>query len=342
MTGTGPHGRPDVEGANRVGQLVRLAGRRPMPDPAHVARARTAAHEEWRRLVRRRTWRRPVWGLTAAVLALATVGALVWRQPLEPAAPVVGVDMGVVEVVKGMVLVRRADGWPHAVARGARLRAGNRIETGTDGRTVLSIAGASVRLNHASAVDLSGDALALARGAVYVDTGAVEPGANVAHPQAGLRVSTPLGTVSHLGTQFEVRFSGDELRVSVREGAVAVDRADERWTSQAGERLLVRADRPVERRPLAPFAPEWTWIQDVPQPFRLDGATVPQFLDWASRELGARWAYERPEMRRRAQHIVLHGSLDDLTPDEALAAVLPTCGLRAVRARDRLVVVEAR
>jgi hypothetical protein len=341
-----PHDRTDVDGTDRVGQLVRLAGRRPMPAPAHMARARTAAHEEWRRLVRRRTWRTSLWGVTAAVLAIAAVGALVWRQRPEPAAPAVAVEIGVVEVVKGRVIVTRADGGPRAVARGARLRAGDRLETGADGRTVLSLGGASVRLDHASAADLAGDALALARGAVYVDTGAARADA-AAHPQSGLRVSTPLGTVHHVGTQFEVRLTGrevggDELRVSVREGAVILDRAGARWTSRAGERLLVRAAGPVEQQALAPFGPDWAWLQDVPQPFRLDGATAPQFLDWAGRELGARWEYGRPNMRRRVERIVLHGSLEDLTPDEALAAVLPTCGLRVVRDRDRLVVSETR
>jgi hypothetical protein len=347
VTGADQHERPGIDGADRVGQLVRLAGRRPMPDPAHMARARTAAHEEWRRLVRRRTWRTSLWGVTAAVLALATVGALVWRQRPAPAAPAVAVEIGVVEAVKGTVTVTRANGVSQAVVRGARLRAGDRIETGADGRTVMSMGGTSVRLDRGSAAGLGGAAVALTRGAVYVDTGAARSDAKAAHSQSSLRVPTPLGTVHHVGTQFEVRLTGrdpgaDELRVSVREGAVILDRAGDRWTSRAGERLLVRAGRSVERQSLAPSAPDWAWIQDVPRPFRLEGATVPQFLDWASRELGARWEYGRPDMQRRVDRVVLHGSLEDLTPDEALAAVLPTCGLRVTRFSDQLLVFDAR
>ena len=341
MSGADQQGRPDP-----VGELVKLAGRRPMPDPAHMARARIAAHDEWRRVVRRRAWRTSLWGVTAAVLAIATVGGvLVWRQraqPPGPAATAVAVEIGVVEVIKGTVIMTGADGVSHALARGARLRAGDRIETGADGRTVLSIAGVSVRLDHASAANLAGDALALARGAVYVDTGLAPPDAKAAHSLSALRVSTPLGTVQHIGTQFEVRLDDEALRVSVREGAVIVESAGARVTSRAGERLLVRTDRPVERQTVAQSARDWAWIQEVPRPFGLDGATVPRFLDWASRELGARWEYGRPEMRRRVEPIVLHGSLEGLTPDEALAAVLPTCGLRVVRDRDRLMVFDAR
>jgi hypothetical protein len=43
--------------------------------------------------------------------------------------------------------------------------------------------------------------------------------------------------------------------------------------------------------------------------------------------LGVAWQYEDPDMQDRVQRTVLHGSIDGLTPDEALAAVLPTCGL---------------
>ena len=37
-----------------IGQLVKLAGRRPLPDPARTNRAREAARAEWTHLVGRR------------------------------------------------------------------------------------------------------------------------------------------------------------------------------------------------------------------------------------------------------------------------------------------------
>lgn len=70
----------------------------------------------------------------------------------------------------------------------------------------------------------------------------------------------------------------------------------------------------------------------------LEGATVGRFLDWASRELGVPWEYADPTVRPRFEDVVLHGSIEGLTPDEALRAVLPTCGLRARRDKDRIVV----
>jgi hypothetical protein len=62
------------------------------------------------------------------------------------------------------------------------------------------------------------------------------------------------------------------------------------------------------------------------------------FLDWVSREQGWRWQFEQPAMRGRVEQIVLHGTIDGLTPEEALAAVLPTCGLSFRQDGARLIV----
>jgi hypothetical protein len=58
----------------------------------------------------------------------------------------------------------------------------------------------------------------------------------------------------------------------------------------------------------------------------------------ASREQGLRWEYSDSSIKPRAERIVLHGSVDGLTPEETLDAVLPTCGLTTRRDADRLIV----
>src|SRR5688572_18111097 len=82
-----------------------------------------------------------------------------------------------------------------------------------------------------------------------------------------------------------------------------------------------------ERQTIEAFAADWSWTTHLASRFDLEGAAVPEFLDWATRELGMAWEYNEAGMRSRVQHIMLHGSIEGLTPDEALAAVLPTCGL---------------
>jgi hypothetical protein len=70
----------------------------------------------------------------------------------------------------------------------------------------------------------------------------------------------------------------------------------------------------------------------------LEGATVQTFLDWISREQGWDWEIADSTLRARAGRVVLHGSIEGLTPEEALAAVLPAAGLTYRREGARLVI----
>jgi hypothetical protein len=46
------------------------------------------------------------------------------------------------------------------------------------------------------------------------------------------------------------------------------------------------------------------------------------------------WEYSDPAIKSGVEKVVLHGSVDHLTPREALDAVLPTCGLTHARMPD--------
>jgi hypothetical protein len=76
----------------------------------------------------------------------------------------------------------------------------------------------------------------------------------------------------------------------------------------------------------------------MPQPFVLEGATVSAFLEWVSREQGWRWEYADSAARRIAERAVLHGTIDGLSPEEAVRAVLPALALTSRRDGDRLIV----
>ena len=58
-------------------------------------------------------------------------------------------------------------------------------------------------------------------------------------------------------------------------------------------------------------------------PFDFDGRTLGEVIAWAERESGRRIEGPSPA----ALSTVLHGSLPGLTPEQTLAAVLPSCGL---------------
>jgi hypothetical protein len=317
-----------------IGQLLKLAGARRMPDAAQIDRARAAAHADWASLVQRRTHRRVMWVVTCAAVAASVIGGLGWPWLARHRAPP-GSRPGIASIrtVAGPVFLITADGRRSAIATGARIGPGERVETSNNGRAAFVLTGGvSVRLNQGTAIVLDGHSeVRLERGAVYVDSGS-EPGA------AALEIKTPFGRVRHVGTQFEVRLEDSSLRVLVREGAVAVERDGTRWISQTGEALMLSRSGPPVREVIPTFGPDWKWVADLAEPFQLEGARVPAFLQWVSREQGWRWQLEDPRMLDHIEQIVLHGSIDGLTPEEALSAVLPTCGLTFRLEGDRLIV----
>ncbi len=319
----------------QIGQLLKLAGPRPMPDPVLMAQARMAARAEWSRVLARRSPVRSWWALTGMALVASTllVAAWSWLRPPLPSPPP-RVELATIQTLTGLLLIDGVGDERQAVSqRGTTLRAGDGIETPPGSRVGLSVAGGiDVRLHERSVAVLdTANRMTLTRGTVYVDAGLVR------HP-SGFQIDTPLGTVRHVGTQFEVHLLDAVLRVRVREGSIALDAASARWTSQAGEALLLVPGRAPERSSIATSGPEWRWISDLARPFQLEGASVIAFLDWVSREQGWRWQFEQPAMRDRVEQIVLHGTIDGLTPEEALAAVLPTCGLTYRQDGARLIV----
>jgi hypothetical protein len=329
--------QPPETRSDRIGRLVKLAGRRPIPDAAQMSDAHAAARLEWTRAVEHRQWRIRFWWLGTAAIGVAAFGTAAWFGLRHPSIPAARPEIATLETVTGPLVVIDGRGESRTVTEaGARIRASDRIETAADSRAALRLpGGVSVRLDrHTSAVVDSENRLTLERGAAYVD----------AEPDSGgapLHVATSLGVVRHTGTQFEVRLDEAALQVRVREGSVAVDAPGERWTSQAGELLVLARGRPAERRSIASSGPEWSWVSDVTPPFRLEGATVPAFLHWIAREHGWRLEFGDPSLRARVERSVLHGSIAGLTADEALAAVLPACGLTSRREGSRLIVSAA-
>jgi hypothetical protein len=328
-----------------LSELLKLAGRRPVPVEHHTARARAAAHGEWKRLVRGRRLGRALQMSAIAATVTITVVASVWfstRQAVTPdASPVqalanADIEVATLQMVKGAITVTPRNGEStRATAGGLRLRTGDRVETAADSRAMFVLTGGTiVKVDRNTRVSLDRGVLALDRGGLYVDAG---PDAN----DRDVVVRTRLATVRHLGTQFEVRFDGSAGVVHVREGEVAMDARGREWKARTGEALQMRADRDPERRSIATYGPQWNWVADLPRPFTLEGATLRAFLDWASRELGRRWQYEDQSIRARFDSIQ-QGPIDGLTAAEALDIVLEANGLSFRKSEGRLVIVRGR
>jgi ferric-dicitrate binding protein FerR (iron transport regulator) len=314
--------------------LFGVAGRRARLPEAEVAPYREAARAAWRRNLRRRATRRRIGAAAALAAGLLLVVGLLAR--VRPPAPELRPEaVGELVLRSGTVTVGGSGSPPV-------LSAGSRLVTGEGGRAALRLAGgASLRVDVDSRVRFdSATVVALERGAVYVDSDPRAPGAPIA-------VSTPLGTVRHVGTQFEVRLLEAEpgggaaaLRVTVREGAVEIGQRGRSFEAAAGAEVTLRADGGLERQESAAQGPTWDWTQRAAPAFAIEGRSLATFLDWVSRETGLGWRGADPGLERVLRETVLHGSIDGLTPEEALAEVLAGSGLRHRRI-DRTLVLES-
>jgi ferric-dicitrate binding protein FerR (iron transport regulator) len=298
------------------------AGPRDVPPAAAMQDVRAAVEAEWREIVdsRQAQRRRWTWPIAAGVAAAALGVAVLLSRPAAPLEIVASVDR-----LNGSAQHRgsTSDAWLPLNA-GAVLREQDQVRTTGDGRIALTLAsGLHLRVDRASELTLADlRHAALESGAVYVDSGPASPTG-----PAALEIETPYGNVSHLGTQYEARLEGTSLVVSVREGRVSVAHGADRVEGAAGERLVINDGQSVERSRLDGSSSSWSWTGEIAPAYRLEGQSLHQFLEWAARETGRELHYADSAARGDASSLELHGSVDGLTPDQALTAVLATTSL---------------
>ena len=309
-----------------VATLVRLAGKREAVPRERAERVRAAAQAQWQHEVRRRSRSRTLWtgvGLAAAACLMLAVTMQVLSVgngvPQGPAAAIL------VESLVGPAWIRNTGDagtlQSRAVEIGDEVPLESTLTTDDEGRAAILLAsGHSVRLDGTTSIRLlDAGSIMLDEGAIYVDSGLENRSATP------LDVHTPLGLIREIGTQFEVRLEDDSVRVRLREGAVIVQHDNRAHEVRVGTELELDPDGSVTRRELAPYGPDWEWIVGVTPTLDLEGRTARDFLDWVARERGWTLAFADGAVARAAEEIELGGTVERLTLEQALDAVLPTC-----------------
>ena len=307
--------------------LAELRNRDPRPEipAADLAAIRGAAREVWQQ---KYVGRRPVWMLPLAA-ALAGVFILaVWaaRRP-EPVSTAAPVPVAQVDLVRGTVTVSSATLQP-----GAEVLAGSLIESAPESRASLRLgSGASLRIDgETRALLTSPELIELQSGAVYVDSRSPEE----------LVIRTAAGDFHPVGTQFEVRVDPDRTELRVREGRVVLNTAVGELTTPAGEALTIQSSGEIARAALRPDDPSWGWVTEAAPVMAIEGRTLRHFLDWISRERGWRLQFADARSARLSESIVVHGSLDQMSPEDALQTVLLSSGYTH-KLRDGTLIVQS-
>jgi ferric-dicitrate binding protein FerR (iron transport regulator) len=318
-------------GYDDLDRLLRTAGRRVRPPQQVEEQVRAVIHQEWLEVVAVRQRRRRFVQVAVAA-GLSAVALSVWllNQAPAPAAVVASIERSIGE---GTVQAAQSAAERPFVDHG-QLYTGDTVSTGSAGSVSIRMQNVSVRLDHDTSVQLMAqDQVRITSGALYVDSGLARS------VSRSLRVQTPAGLVEHVGTQYEVRLLDSGTRIRVREGRIQFSAPDGgRIVSEAGTQLMILPDGEVHSEFVARSGDDWAWVSRVVPTFAIDDRPLPEFLQWASRELGQEIVYATPASQAAAAEVHLRGSIEGLTPDEALAAVLSTTRLSSTQKNGQILI----
>lgn len=306
-----------------VAMLFHIAGAAPELPGHEVAPIRAAAWEVWQRRRRQQRRQRLLVGFAAAASVALVVAGLGWLRPGIPAPPEV---VATLAHATGAVTIQLPEG-----VKGDGLVAGASVRTASGAVVALRLSdGTSVRLAGSSRLEIAAARrLRLVDGAAYVDSGI--------GPSEAVALETAYGRVVDVGTQFEVRLLEQPgLRVRVREGEVRIEGDGATHRVTAGQQLILSAGG-LESSRIAADDPDWGWASDAAPPLDVASRSVPELYDWACRELGMTWRSARP--RAELEQIIIHGTIEDLTPGEAMEQVAMSSGL-SIRRDGSVVIVE--
>ena len=317
--------RVDDTEEDQIGKLLRASGTRPLPPPGMAEAVRGAAHVAWRETAARRRQRRQqnVWRLAAGFVL--TAGLALWMMSAQRVDEPVSVAR--LDRSSGMVETGQGTSWTQA-AIDAYVDNGEEIRTAPDASAVLIMNdGLAIRIAGGTQLAwLGADRLQLKRGSAYVDTGGQidSPGA--------LIIETRFGEVRHLGTKYLVSLLPESFQVGVREGRVALTTAAQNVEAGQGEQLVIRdgaagGEISIARSTIPTWGPLWAWADDLAAPFDIDGRPISEFLDWTTNQTGRQLGYTSFAAEKEARALKLRGDISGLTPEDALAAIMPTTRL---------------
>ena len=320
--------------AEAVATLIHAAGHGESPPPEAYDIVLAAAEASFRQLVSRRKRWRIAAALAATVAVVAAVAGLLFVMPHGDATA----SVARVERVVGEALVRQpgSSGWSQVGSQHLVLRAGTRLRTGAIGAVAVTLTGGtSLRLASSTQAEFIDAArVHLKHGAVYADSGFGTGGA--------ISVVTPAGTARDFGTQFEVRYEHEQLRLRVREGRVELQHGSQQFVADAGNQLSVGASGDVSRTVISRTGPDWQWAESIAPAPSFDDRSVNALLQWVARETGYSLRFANAAVEQQASTTILHGTVGAMEPLELLDTLLQTTDLTYVLVDEATIEVRHR
>ena len=322
------------ESDQKIGRLIAAAGPGPTARPEARERIYAAVQASWQESLRRGqngappasrsgragTGRYRFLGLAATVVAAAVV--LYWTGGGGP-GEIARAELAEVARIQGdATLIRDAATLRLASpASAGPVISGDVLRTAGNGQVALRLdQGLLLRVNvDTELAFVDAGTIDLVAGTVYVDSGEQPGGADLA-------IRTPIGSVTHLGTQYEVRFLDSSLRLRVREGSVRYSGAGSSAVGAAGEQLEIDAGGERARSAIAADDAAWNWAVALATLPEEPEYRIGETLRWIARESGLTPEYADPLAVERLDSETIVG-LGGLTPAEILDVLTRTTDL---------------
>ena len=326
MSEDNPVDRRPADSNSTVARQIAHAGARLRAPEAVETQVRTAVENAWRETVqarrRKATWKTTVrWALAASIAVIGIAATLFqFSNRTGQVTPAVAT----VAATRGSVLMSAPGAGVAVMAPvGTALTNNARLRVAVGGGVRIAMAGAILTVDADSELEFDDRAVIhLQRGRIYVD-GVTDTGA-----ADRIRILTPFGIVEHLGTRFEVVVRADGMRVRVRDGQVRVANSGTQKTLFGSEEAALGSRGEWQTGFVAPFSAEWAWTEKLAPPYRIEGRTLTEFLNWFAERSGYALRFDTDTARRAAASALLHGSIDGLSARDALDAVMVTTKLR--------------
>ena len=316
MSMTGKYG--DTTKVDAVEALLLQASPRPAPPGKDEAMIREAVQNEWRAVTTKHRTRTQLRRFAIAATVLLAVAASFNLLQTTGIAPV------------QVATISKSHGSIHLLGKQSELQELSDLSAITAGQTVMTDvdsgigllwgSGGSLRVGADTRVEfLSGEEIYLHSGQVYFDSTPPESLAGISggSKDATLRILTDQGTVTHVGTQYMTFAGSDEIRVSVREGEVAITGRYHDERALQGQQLSISGSRRASVANFPSYGSAWSWIEDTAPTVDTDGRSIHEFLQWVGHETGLEVAYPDAATEQAAMHTVLNGSVD-MPPRAAL------------------------
>jgi ferric-dicitrate binding protein FerR (iron transport regulator) len=312
----------DTTNPDALEELLRITPVRQRPPAKDAAAIHASVHAAWRQEVHAHRGTRTRWAWAAAAVLAITLATFILRQPGTDPAPTV--QLAQVEGLTGTVIARQGSE-KVALNSNAGLVTGQVVTTLSDSRlTALWSGGIRLRFDQQTEFEaISTNELQLSAGRVYVDTSEATAGTS-------LVIITPEGAVRHIGTRYQVRVDRALTEVWVREGQVVLEPARHDTVSRvaSGQRLAAQGDGSVTVTLAPTWGEVWAWVDAATPPFRIEGRSVAELLDWMARESGRSLVFASPEAQSEAKAVRLHGDLQ-LGVEDAVPVINETTDFRA-------------